>query len=112
MNVDAKFTLERALLGYDAEFSSALVKVITEAIFHASVVSVDGQNVAAVRTGETIDALVTCLAAVMAGVAAHDNPAVLRKNCKTIARRLQKQAAQARAAGDWDWAGGARGGRA
>jgi hypothetical protein len=110
MNVDAKFTLERALLGYDAEFSAALVRAITETIFCASIVS--DRHVAAMRTGETINALVTCLAGVMASVQAHDNPAVLRKNCKTIARRLQKETAEERAAGSWDWAGGARGGAA
>jgi hypothetical protein len=81
---------------YDPAFERALVDEIGATIATASVCS--DANVMAVRTGETIAALVTVLAGVIALTpAATRSPTALRRMVDEIAKHLRVQATQAAA---------------
>jgi hypothetical protein len=89
-------TFERACAGFDAAFANSLADDIVRTIATASTVT--DANVLAVRTGETADALVTCLALILALCPDHDVPSRLRKRIEQISKKLRRDVAKARAA--------------
>jgi hypothetical protein len=99
-------TLERACRGYDLKFERALVDEITETIARASLVT--DQNVIALRTGEMISALATCLAFALALSPGMDVPSRLREAIEGLAKRIRKDAAKAKAEGLADVFGGGK----
>ena len=107
---NSRTTFERACAGYDAEFERALADVITLAIARASLVT--DKNVIAIRTGETIAALATCLAMMLSLVPDADVPSRLREMVEQLAKRIRRDAAKAKAEGLGDFLGAARGGHA
>jgi hypothetical protein len=90
-------TYERATRGYDEEFKAALVSETGRAIFNASMVT--DANIMAFRTGETIEALTTCLIATAAMSPHFDVPSHLREFAENTARRIRRGVAEARAEG-------------
>jgi hypothetical protein len=110
MKPERRTTFEQACAGYDAAFERALVDEIANAIGLASMVT--DANVLALRTGETISALATCMAATLALCEGMDVPSHLREAVDRIAKRIRRDAARARAAGVGDILGGAKAGRA
>jgi hypothetical protein len=107
---EARTSLERAYAGYDREFESTLVAAIVEAIALASITS--DQRVMALRTGEMLGALATCMAATLALVPDADVPSRLRDMVDKLASRIRRDAAKAKADGTFDIFGAARGGHA
>jgi hypothetical protein len=105
-------TFERATAGYDQQFADFLTAEIVAAITKASVIEHDGVRIMCLRTGETIDACVNVLVTFMSMCQAHDVPSKLRTNVETIAKRIRRQVARARAEGAADILGGAKGGTA
>jgi hypothetical protein len=77
----------------DPRFERALADAIGTAIATTSVV-VDAP-IMAIRTGETLAALVTTLASVLALSPAARSPTALRRAVDTIAKQLRRQAAAA-----------------
>jgi hypothetical protein len=100
----------RATAGYDEDFERALVDEIANAIGLASLVT--DANVLALRTGETIAALATCMAATLALCPDADVPSQLRHRVDQLAKRIRRDAARARAEGVGDLFGAAPGGHA
>lgn len=91
--MSARTTWQRAQQ-YDPQFEAALVDEIGIAIAKASLCT--DANVLALRTGETITALTTMLASIVAMTpAATQSPTALRKLVDEIAKRLRTQAAHA-----------------
>jgi hypothetical protein len=109
-NIPGRTSLDRACTGYDPAFERALVNAIGEAIALASITT--DKNVMALRTGETIAALATCMAATLACVSDADVPSRLREMVNQLARRIRRDAAKARAKGLGDIFGAVRGGHA
>jgi hypothetical protein len=103
-------TLEEALAGYDPAHERALTDAIMAAIATASLCA--DQPVAVVRTGETLSALATCMAAMLALCDGMDVPSHLREAVDRIAKRIRRDAARARAAGVGDILGAGRAGHA
>jgi hypothetical protein len=103
-------TFERACAGHDPDFERALVAAVTEAIALTSITT--DQNVIAIRTGETLGALATVMSATLAMVSDADVPSRLREMVEQLARRIRRDAAKARASGDFDKFGIGREGRA
>jgi hypothetical protein len=103
-------TFGRACAGYDATLERALADEITLVIARASLTT--DRNVLAIRTGETIAALATCITATLALVPNVDVPSRLREMVEQIAKRIRRDAAKARPEGLGDIFGAARGGRA
>jgi hypothetical protein len=103
-------TLERAYAGYDSEFERMLAGEIIAAIALASLVT--DRKVIAIRTGETIGALATCLSTMLMLVPGTDIPSKLREMVDKLAKRIRRDAAKGRAQGIGDIFGAARGGRA
>ena len=66
----------------------------------------------AIRTGETIAALATCLAMTLSLVPGADVPSRLREMVDQLAKRIRRDAARAKAEGLGDIFGAARGGHA
>src|SRR5262245_60814299 len=95
MSDRAPTTYARAVAGYDDAFERALADVITTAIAKTSVVT--DAPVMALRTGETIAALTSALASVLAPTLAARSPTALRRAVDDIAKRLRRQAAAAAA---------------
>jgi hypothetical protein len=99
-------TYERAARGFDEQFKDALVAEITDAIAKASLVT--DANIMALRTGETIEALIVCLIS-MAALSPHfDTPSHLREFAEKLARRVRRSVARARAEGIGDRLHGSR----
>jgi hypothetical protein len=109
-NIPGRTSLDRACAGYDPAFERALVAAISEAIALASITT--DRNVMALRTGETIAALATCMAATLACVSDADVPSRLREMVDQLAKRIRRDAAKARAEGTFNFLGAARGGHA
>lgn len=107
---DRRTTLARAVEGFDPKFETALVDAITAAIADKSIVT--DQSIMAIRTGETIGALVTVRATVLAMCPDSDVPSRLREMVNTLAKRIRRRAAQARAMGVGDILGAGREGHA
>jgi len=105
-----KTTYERAVAGYDDEFERRLLEAITRAIFETSLCS--DAKVMALRTGETCEALVSCLLSFAAMSPQFDTPSELRKFTEIIAKRIRRDVAKARARGVFDQFGARRGGNA
>jgi hypothetical protein len=99
-------TFERACRGYDTQFERALVDEITETIARASLVT--DQNVVALRVGEMISALATCLAFTLALSPGMDVPSRLRAAVGELAKRIRKDAARAKVDGLADAFGGGK----
>ncbi len=103
----------RALNTYDPAHRDRLVEVITAAMTTESMfITADDKRVLALRTSEMADALAICLAGVLALVPEHDIPSKLRERVDGLAKRIRKQAAQARAEGIADCLGAGKGGHA
>jgi hypothetical protein len=79
--------IKRALEGYDPEFCAALSNKITETIGLASFVA--DAPLMMIRTGETTDALVSCLISILALSPEAHSPARLRKLSNEIAKRIR-----------------------
>jgi hypothetical protein len=94
MTVSPRTTYARAT--YDDDFRRRLIEEIITAIAKASLVA--DANVMA-RTGETIEALITCLITT-ASLAPHfDTPSHLREFAEDTAKRIRREVAKARAEG-------------
>jgi hypothetical protein len=98
MTPDPRFTFDRAVAGFDPQFAETLQGTIITAIAKASIVS--DVPVMAVRTSETIDALLVVLAQVIAISDLARSPTSLRKGLDEIARRLRQHATRAAANSD------------
>jgi hypothetical protein len=109
-NPGRRTTLETAMRGYDPAFERTLVDAIGEAIDIASITT--DQKIMALRTGETLGALATCMSVTLALVPGTDVPSRLRKMVDQLARRIRRDAAKARAQDLGDVFGAARGGHA
>ena len=99
---------QRAMAGYDDKFRQHLTEAIVRTIANELIV-VD-PRVMAIRTTETLDALVDALVAVMAMVPRFDTPSELRCAAEALAKRLRREVARARAEGVADRLMGARDG--
>lgn len=95
MTADPRFTYGRAVAGYDEQFVETLRTAISTTIAETSFVS--DAPVMAVRSSETIDALVDVLAQLIAVSDLARSPTTLRKGVDKIAMRLRQHATQAAA---------------
>jgi len=84
-----------AARGFDPAFRDALIAKITTAIAHASMVK--DAPILAIRTGETVEALITCLIATAAMSPQFDQPSFLREFANDLAKRIRRGVAKARA---------------
>jgi|SRR6516225_2969583 hypothetical protein len=103
-------TYERATREYDEDFKRSLAGEIIVAICKASMVT--DANVMAIRVGETLDALTTVMTSFAAMSPQFDTPSHLREFAETLAKRVRRDVAKARAEGTFDWLGAGRGGTA
>jgi hypothetical protein len=93
---DRRTSFERATAGYDETFEQQLADAITAAIAETSMVT--DAIAMVIRTGETIGALVTTLAAVLAmSPAATRPPTQMRKTLDELGKRLRRRLASAEA---------------
>src|SRR5262249_48654392 len=90
-------TYERAVREYDEDFKRELIGEIITAIATASIVT--DANVMALRTGETCEALLSCLISFAAMSPHFDVPSHLREFAENTARRIRRDVAKARAEG-------------
>jgi hypothetical protein len=93
-------TYAHAVKGYDDAFERILADAIITAIAEKS--RVDDVNAIILRTGEMIGALTNVLATTLALTPAMSVPSNLRKMTEDIAKRIRKDAAEARARGVGD----------
>jgi len=93
----ARTTYGRAVAGYDEKFRQHLVGEIFSAIARASIVT--DTNVMAIRTGQTIEALTSCLIATASLTPHFDTPSHLREFAESVARRIRREVSKARAEG-------------
>jgi hypothetical protein len=107
-------TYERATREYDERFKRALISEIVNAIMQASMVTDPDLRVMAIRTGETCEALISCLISFAAMSPHFDTPSHVRQFADDLAKRFRREVAKARAEGfGEDFIFGARkGGRA
>jgi hypothetical protein len=92
-------TYERAVREYDEEFKRALISEIIDAVAKASLVTDPELRVMAIRTGETCEALISCLISFAAMSPHFDTPSHLREFAETLAKRFRREVAKARAEG-------------
>src|SRR5262245_42597620 len=93
-HVDRRTTYERAVAAYDAALAHALVEEITTTIFDVS--RTTDANCVALRTGETVSALLTVLASTLAlSPAAVRSPTALRRTIDELGKRLRRKVAAA-----------------
>ena len=90
-------TWSRATAGYDEDFQRELIGEIITAIAKASIVT--DANVMALRTGETLEALISCMISFAAMSPHFDTPSHLREFAEHLARRFRREVARARAEG-------------
>jgi hypothetical protein len=90
---------ERATREYDCEFQRRLTGEILNAIAQASIVSDPDLRIMALRTGETLEALTTCLISFAAMSPHFDVPSHLREFAETLAKRIRRDVAKVRAEG-------------
>jgi hypothetical protein len=89
----------RATREYDPQFERALVTEIVNAIARASLVTDPELRVMAIRTGETVEALLSCLISFAAMSPHFDVPSHLREFAEITAKRIRRGVARARAEG-------------
>jgi hypothetical protein len=99
MNVDPRFTYARAVRDYDRKFQEHLASAIVSAIAEASIVTDPDLRVMALRVGETLEALSSVLISFAAMSPHFDTPSHLREFAKTLAKRIRREVAKARAEG-------------
>jgi hypothetical protein len=92
-------TYERAFREYDKDFEHALCSEIVNAIARASMVTDPELRIMAIRTGETVEALIACLVSFAALSPHFDVPSHLREFAETTAKRIRRDVARARAEG-------------
>jgi hypothetical protein len=97
MTVSPRTTYARATASYDDDFRRRLIEEIITAIAKASLVT--DANVMAIRTGEMIEALTSCLIATAALTPHFDTPRHLREFAAELAKRIRREVAKARAEG-------------
>jgi hypothetical protein len=85
----------RAIRGFDAEFCDVLRDKIFTTIAEASLLS--DVNAIALRTGETLEALTSCLIAAAAMSPHFDTPSRLREFAEGLAKRIRRGVAEAKA---------------
>jgi len=85
----------RAAQGYDSEFAAALADEICKTIANAS--RLTDAPMLAIRTGETMEALISALVAVGSFCPAFDQPRQLRLFADALRKRLIKNIGRARA---------------
>jgi hypothetical protein len=91
---------EYAAREYDDAFRQHLVGEIVAAIAQASICSDDtSPRIMALRTGETCEALISCLISFAAMSPHFDTPSHLREFAETLAKRFRREVARARAEG-------------
>jgi hypothetical protein len=105
-------TFARALAGYDEQFKERMLEAITHAIGMESMIVEDDVRVMMLRTGETVDALITCMISMLALCEDMDVPSHLRETAENIGKRIRRGVAQARADGVFAHFGAAHGGHA
>jgi hypothetical protein len=92
-------TYERASRSYDQDFTRALVSAIVRAVCEASIVTDPDVRIMALRTGETCEALLTCLISFAAMSPHFDVPSHVREHAEMLAKRFRRDVARARAEG-------------
>src|SRR5262249_61591403 len=90
---------EQATREYDREFERELITAIVDAIANASMVTDPDIRIMALRTGETCEALITCLISFAAMSPHFDVPSHLREFAETLAKRIRRDVGKARAEG-------------
>jgi hypothetical protein len=90
---------ERATRAYDEAFKQSLIAEIVNAIARASMVTDPELRIMAIRTGETCEALLSCLISFAAMSPHFDVPSHLREFAETTAKRIRRDVARARAEG-------------
>src|SRR5689334_16008086 len=106
-------SFERATSGRDPEFQHSLTREIVRAITQTSLCTDDTKPpIMAIRTGETIEALVSCLITFASMSPSFDTPSHLREFAESTAKRIKRDVARARAEGVFNQFGAAKGGRA
>jgi hypothetical protein len=103
---------ERATREYDREFQQRLTGEILNAIAQASIISDPNLRIMAPRTGETLEALTTCLISFAAMSPHFDVPSHLREFAENTAKRIRREVAKARAEGVFDQFGARKRGTA
>jgi hypothetical protein len=100
MNVQSPRTsYARAVREYDEDFKRDLISEIITAICKASTVTDPDLRVMAIRTGETCEALLSCLISFAAMSPHFDVPSHLREFAESAAKRIRRDVARARAEG-------------
>ena len=89
----------QAVREYDEDFKRALITEIVTAITKASMVTDPELRVMAIRTGETCEALLSCLISFAAMSPHFDVPSHLRQFAENTAKRIRRDVARARAEG-------------
>jgi hypothetical protein len=92
-------TYERATREYDEDFKRALIAEIITAICKASMCSDAELRVMALRTGETVEALTSCLISFAAMSPHFDTPSHVRQFADNLAKRFRRDVSKARAEG-------------
>ena len=92
-------TYERATREYDEAFKQNLIIEIVNAIARASMVTDPELRIMAIRTGETCEALLSCLISFAAMSPCFDTPSHLREFAENAARRIRRDVARARSEG-------------
>jgi glyoxylase-like metal-dependent hydrolase (beta-lactamase superfamily II) len=88
-------TFARAISGYDQAFQQTLADAIIMAIANTSRLS--DTPVIALRIGETAEALIMVLEAILASSPHFDHPGTLRRFAEKTAKRLRRNVAKLRA---------------
>ena len=97
MTVSPRTTYARATALYDDDFRRRLIEEIITAIAKASLVT--DANVMAIRTGEMIEALTSCLIATASLIPHFGTPSHLREFAGELAKRVRREVAKAQAEG-------------
>jgi hypothetical protein len=97
MTVSPRTTYARATASYDDDFRRRLIEEIITAIAKASLVT--DANVMAIRTGEMIEALTSCLIATASLTPHFGTPSHLCEFAEDTAKRIRRDVAKARAEG-------------
>jgi hypothetical protein len=90
----------RAVRDYDETFKQNLISAIVRAIAEASICTDDtSPRIMALRVGESLEALISCLISFAAMSPHFDTPSHLREFAETLAKRFRRDVARARAEG-------------